>query len=841
MHPVVLLESAPRPSSGLSLMSPVLDFAPAVAGTALYAAFATALLAAASRWVRPIRPWTALVLALLPLVFTGSALLTGRVRAPLDLQYDHPPLRGIAAELGMDEAHSHLRYDVAHQMIPWRKAVRYAIKHGEWPLLNPFILSGDVLAAAAQPAAYHPIHVASYLLPMGPAFSFTATAAFLWAILAGFLFAREIGCREAAATVAAAAWGFCNFHVVWSGWPIVLAPALLPFVLLATRRAVRRPGVGTAALLALGLCLLLLSGHPESTLHVVAVAIPWGILELALAFHRHRDEPGRWRRVLRPLPWVLAAGVVALSLAAIDLLPFLDALGQTREAQARVTGGHGTDPAVPWPEAISRLRTVIVPYTYGLPWRESQHGRVFGGAHWTGYAGSAIWGAFVLGLWRGRWRGRWALLVLALVGWSLHVAAPGLSDLLARLPLFELAINRRTVFVAGFATAMLVGLGVEAALAEPGGRRRLAWTTLGAGATIALALFLLEPGLRAEGRSPELLVDGRLRELVPPFVLGLVLLAVPYRRFLAPAVLVLLLAQRLWQYERLDRAWPDAAVAPAVPQLVALAAKEEPGRVVGVYRALPPNMAALWELEDVRGYQAMRNARLARTYPLWVDFRHRGLHNARVTDLSSPFLDLMNVRHAIVAGRPRRGALPAGWKLAARGRGFTVLENRHALPRAFVPRRLRFTEDHSRTLLQMRRQDDFGSLAWIELPPPGGGSPQQTNGRGEVVTRRQPQGLDLVATMESPAWVVISQTAWNGWRAFRGDEELPLAVADHAFLALHLEAGEHRVALRFRPRSFEIGRALSATTLALLLALWAARSARSRRSRRRLGDAPPSG
>jgi len=32
-------------------------------------------------------------------------------------------------------------------MIPWNQAVRHALAQGEWPLWNPLILWGDVLAA----------------------------------------------------------------------------------------------------------------------------------------------------------------------------------------------------------------------------------------------------------------------------------------------------------------------------------------------------------------------------------------------------------------------------------------------------------------------------------------------------------------------------------------------------------------------------------------------------------------------------------------------------------------------------------------------------------------------
>lgn len=59
-----------------------------------------------------------------------------------------------------------------------------------------------------------------------------------------------------------------------------------------------------------------------------------------------------------------------------------------------------------------------------------------------------------------------------------------------------------------------------------------------------------------------------------------------------------------------------------------------------------------------------------------------------------------------------------------------------------------------------------------------------------------------------------------------GGRELPLAFANHAFLAFEAPAGEQEIDLFFRPRSFEVGLAVSC---ACALALAAAALTRRRR------------
>ena len=78
----------------------------AFGGTLLYAAVAGALLAAGHRLLAPLSRRAALLLLLLPLLFTGPALLTGRVYAPIDLPFMADPMKAIAAEHGIEGVHT---------------------------------------------------------------------------------------------------------------------------------------------------------------------------------------------------------------------------------------------------------------------------------------------------------------------------------------------------------------------------------------------------------------------------------------------------------------------------------------------------------------------------------------------------------------------------------------------------------------------------------------------------------------------------------------------------------------------------------------------------------------
>src|SRR5437764_150641 len=283
-------------------------------------------IAALLRRMERIPATIAIALVLLPLFVTGRALLTGRIYAPLDIAYATEPLASVGDRAGVTHAIDPTTSDVYAEFVPWHAAVRYAISHREWPLWNRFELSGGPLAGAAQSAPFHPIHLLALLLPLGAALTFIASMLFFVAVTSAFLFMRDLVRFDHAALFGATAWMFSRHLVTFAGTAHGLGLASMPLVLFAARRVVRAPNVRTAALLAGALTLLVFSGHPETMLHVVALAVVY------FAFELWRVRGARWRRAMIA---GAAAGGGALLISAIALVPLIDALQQSEELRSR--------------------------------------------------------------------------------------------------------------------------------------------------------------------------------------------------------------------------------------------------------------------------------------------------------------------------------------------------------------------------------------------------------------------------------------------------------------------------------------------------------------------------
>ena len=692
----------------------------------LYLATSIAIVLLWDRFVQRVSLAAAIVLVVLPLLFTGRALLTGRTVVPADLSFMAEPLHAYARDYSVETPHELGLSDLHCQIVPWQRAVRYSLSHGQWPLWNPFILGGDILAAAAQPAVYDPFQWIGMLIPLVDAFTFNVALTFFLAGFFTWTFARALGVSDLAAFTAAAGFMFCGLMAFFAGWPLGRAWAYLPLVLFAARRVVHEEKAG---LLTLAFVLVIVAGHPESVLHLVSVGALYGFFE--------------WSRVrkARPLLLAIGAGVVALLLTAVYLLPFFEAVPQTlenyirRDLYATTSYDLITKPEV----RIDRIKRTFVPGFRGM---EPLTARV----------GPVVLALAAIALVLRRRPVTWFFAALAVVCLGATFGTWPVAHSLHALPLFDIAINERLAFAASFAMAIMAAFAID---------------------------------------------------------------AFAKREWVAMAILAIVLLQRVHEDGSFYPALPRDAFFPRVPLIAAI---PRDARMTAADFHFTGNNPTMYGLEDVRGYQAMTNRRLYETYPLWSVYQRAWFN--RVDDLSRPFLSFLNVRYALGSGDP-----PEGWRVLQEDRGTRLYENMHDLPRAFVPNRIRYEREGTSVLAAMQNATEFSQLAWIEAPE---FAPHEiANAGGRVVLRRGGLAYELDASMEGDGWIVVSATAWKGWRAYIDGRRVETRFANHAFLGIFVPRGQHRVTLDYLPVSFTRGRNISLATLAVIAAAFFYRIARA--------------
>ncbi len=735
-------------------------------------------------------------------------MFTGGVYAPLDIAYQAHPLAAIAGDVGIGPTRTPILGDVVSQEIPWRKAVRDAVKNGRLPLWNRYILAGEPLLAMQQPVVLHPSTWIGMLLPLAQAWTFEMTFTLFMALLCALLFFADLGLPLLACCVGAVGWAFSDYVLFFLGYP--LSPAIAPFPLLlvglstlAKQRSARGVGITTVSLL-----LIVTGGHSETLLHAVAAAGLYFLFVL-------KGETGRSR--IRAILLSGLAGLITLSLTAVILLPHLEALPQTFEYFFRHAWYAHIRKSVSLPKAIFRLQQLFIPYAFG----SSGHGGATEGQSIsTAYVGSVLFPMAALGL-VSRRRLKWALVGLGALGLALWSSAPVITDAISALPLFDIALNERLVFLAAFAIAGLAALGMERIL--EGSSDRAFRLLLVAAVSLFVAAYLVMEGRLISLQMPLDYLHAQFLLQFLPLCLALAWwsaksAAGASARAAGVILLGIVMIQRSSEASSLYPVAPNKAFYPPLHLLDGIP-RNQPFRTTSVGFTFVPNISALYELEDVRGYEAMTFKPLQETYPLWCV--PQPIWFNRVDDPSKPFLSFLNVKYFLIPGIT---PIPAGWRTIREELGLRLAENPNVLPRVFVPeqflvepegqKRLRLLGD----IKNFEHQGIVESLAGMQ---PGVWIP---NGKAAVETRSySPQKFAMRVVAQSPSLIGTSITAWKGWQLRIDGVPATLLRYNHAFLGFAAAPGQHEVELRYMPAGFVVGAALSAASFLGLIGWGAVR------------------
>jgi hypothetical protein len=182
-----------------------------------------------------------------------------------------------------------------------------------------------------------------------------------------------------------------------------------------------------------------------------------------------------------------------------------------------------------------------------------------------------------------------------------------------------------------------------------------------------------------------------------------------------------------------------------------------------------------------------------------------------------PAWDLLAGRALVTRDAARMAQLPGLVPVAdpaATGSPYSVLENLRALPRAGVSFGAVVEPDPAQRLALLSRPDFDPRRALVLDEPPPESAPAAATGdpaaAGTVAWEAdEPERVVLLATSDRPAYVWLSDTWRPGWEATVDGAPAPLLRANHAFRAVPVPAGEHRVELRYRPGAVRLGAGLS--------------------------------
>lgn len=740
-----------------------------------------------------------IALTLLPFAIFAHALWPRRVLSPADILMTFPPWASLAPGT---LAANPLQSDVAFMFDPWLIYAGRAVATGHFPLWNPYAFAGAPFFANPQTALLFPLTWLAYVLPAPLAVTLVMILKLSVAGVGTYVFLRLLTVRRVAAAIGAVSFMLNGALVMWLGWAVGSAMAMLPWLFAASEWLRQSGSRRTIAALALAVAVSIFAGYPQITAVALLVAGAW-TLSRAQATRRPWYFLGAWA----------SGAILGGALAAVQILPFLEYLGESAVYAYRAQWMPVM--AAPPRSALA----LLMPGYFG-----SATGRDYWGYFNVNEIAASVgvvpWVALPAAIFDA-WRrpGTRFFLGLALVAAVLCYDTPGVTGWLGALPPFSFVITFRMVVFLAFALSVLAALGLDAlASAAPDARRRteraVRWSVAGL-AVLACVLVVQD--------YPMFLRAGLIYATAAQYVLFLVLLAVAALAALAPAgsrAMWLLLAVQIAALAP-TAATENPTIAsslfypepPAITHLRARAGAHE--RVV---LGAGKNLGVLYGLREVAGYDGLTPRRVEHLASPRRESWLLASGPIDVTvDSASPLFDLFAIRHIVVSRDA--AALPAHFVPDYDGRDARIVANPRALPRAFLAARARCANDQDALRLVRGSEVDLRHevvLSGCQTPPPG---VAELSAARVVFTVDDAERVRLTTESDGPAWLVLTDTWFPGWQARVDGVPQPVSRADYAFRAVAVPAGRHEVELTYAPRSVRDGLALTLVGAGVLGAL----------------------
>jgi hypothetical protein len=738
--------------------------------------------------------------------------------------------------------------DILRVYYPLRQYWVERVSQLQFPDWYPYDALGQPYVGMVISGAFHPANLLYLVLPLGQALKAVTLLSYMVAMGGTYRFARLWSLGRGPALLAALTYGLCGYMVGISNNQLYLmAAATFPWALWAAERFFRERTVARAALAALSMTLVLLSGDSQG------FAITHGLVLLLALLRPGRASLGRA---------VLHAGVlIGLSalLSAAQILPVRSVLAEG------VPGGATLDIALRFSLHPLRLTELLLGPLFVDPA--------------TGTAASLRMADELLD---SRMRALWvdsiqlgapALLLLAAAlvahrrgrsSWWMVAAALGflLLALGKHLPLYAgvyklvplwrpFRYPEKLLPYFLFLCALGAGAGLAIIQSHSLVRRRLGLAALGV-AVLCGVLALLEgqfqlysggvlaprwPG--GEAQTLALLGDNFVRlNLWAAGVLVLVALLLLVVRQPEPRAGLLIGLQLGVLYAGSQGlyhvSFPTVLEEPTgfTALILEREGKTGPGgsRVFGAVEdyslprlpdlspmdsvtltlamSLAPNIPAIWALESGNVYLPAASRRAAGLNPdskAWLTY-FAGLYSVRYITLDS---------RKLAGASSNRSVILAENELLR----MSLLNNPRTLPRAYLATALCAPDEASVYRFILSKEFKPGQHALVECPgaPPPTAPAAPAPELGQVKVRsfaHETVELDVEATR--PALLVLNDAFYSGWSATVDGTPVDIRPTNIAVRGVEVPAGTHKVVFRYRTPGLLLGAGLSLGTLLCL-------------------------
>ena len=377
--------------------------------------------------------------ALLAYFYLGANIFKGEIVAPMDLLFQYHGWQESGLHLPLFNAQ---RTDILDASLPRWIFMKRALLSGHLPLWNPLVAGGQPAFPLLQGSYLSPSFFLFCLFEDGLGFTLA-----LWVRLVIAGLGTYFLCRARLGILASLFGGItfmmCGFNTSWLMWPQVATSAWIPWVIWACLRLIECPGIRRMVILTMLVAFLLLGGFPAVAgygLYLAALFTSWVLVNRAIL----NKSPFQ---SLKLSLWLAAGVFLALPLISLQLIPFLEYLGEVDLSWRRA----GSIP-------LNKILLLWHPFREGLPHVEH-----------AGYAGKlpilfiplALWSAANNRTWRGPFSPYFWFGALILTLMLIYGKPEPIVNCFYKLPVFDFNHNGRMLSLLGLELALLGAVGFQ--------------------------------------------------------------------------------------------------------------------------------------------------------------------------------------------------------------------------------------------------------------------------------------------------------------------------------------------------------------------------------------------
>lgn len=712
--------------------------------------------------------------------------------------------------------------DIFSQIFLWKYLGVDMLKSGDWPLWNPYSLSGTPLLANYQSSPFFPFNI-FLLLPSYKGWGIFIFLQTLLAAVGMYLLLTKIISNSWAKIAGSLVFALSGLMSTYVEFGIaVWATALLPWIFYFLISYFEFFKIRYLFFISLAFASLYLAGHAQLTIYSTVLFFIFLI----------KNVWGKWgllkqRGIQISVFWLLGAG-----LASMQLLPSFDIVNDSiRVSEAYLKNVHfGLSP-------IYEVIRLINADFFGNPatvnhWDTQSYHEL------SSFLGTLTL-PMIIPLLLKRFRNKevkfWGLVFLVSL---LMYFQNSISEFIygLSLPMLTYSAASRILFLTSFSGAVLMGIAFEKYFKEDSYRvwvRKVALILLGILSGIVLGILVAKKFLIPLNSDGDISVFSRnlsisIKNIILPIGILTFLCALSFFKKQKNIIACLLVAALFFDLGRYFLKYnpfvPSRLVFPTTPAIEFLQKQDGLFRVARADpEMMPPNTWIPYGIYSIEGYDPISLHSYASYFNRLngTPFEGKPSRFIEVSKYPSVFLNSLNAKYLLAIKRDdepgkektifNEKLLNSDYKPVFEDKKAVIFLNPNASERVYFPEKLTAV---SRSEDLISRLNDPGFNPQKEAIILGDKTTTGTNATGSAaIIVYKPNKMVIKTKMESPGFLVVAESFQEGWELFINHKREKIYQTNGALRGIFVPSGENELILNYWPKAFDLGLKASLTSL----------------------------